>query len=317
MPPRATFRDVFAVREFRALWFSEILSVAGDRLALVALTLLVFNHTGSPLLTAMTYAAGYLPWVIGGLFLGTVADRHPRRSVMVVCDVVRTVLIAAMAVRGVPIGVLVALLFAATMFAPPFESARAAITPDIVPGELYPLGAAVIQTTFLAGQVLGAVGGGLTVAFIGVRPALIIDAATFVLSALFIGLGIKARPAAETRRRSVAAAGPDAGRLRAALRRSGDAYLAAVRLAGGVLHDSRGGGGPVCEGPRGRAESHQPGHQPGAGVHGVQHDDRHAAVHPGAGPPAPAAGLDGAASRADLRDAGPDGPPPWVLLPRS
>ncbi len=196
MPPRATFRDVFAVREFRALWFSEILSVAGDRLALVALTLLVFNHTGSPLLTAMTYAAGYLPWVIGGLFLGTVADRHPRRSVMVVCDVVRTVLIAAMAVRGVPIGVLVALLFAATMFAPPFESARAAITPDIVPGELYPLGAAVIQTTFLAGQVLGAVGGGLTVAFIGVRPALIIDAATFVLSALFIGLGIKARPAA-------------------------------------------------------------------------------------------------------------------------
>ena len=196
MPPRATFRDVFAVREFRALWFSEILSVAGDRLALVALTLLVFKHTGSPLLTAMAYAAGYVPWVIGGLFLGTVADRRPRRSVMVVCDVVRTVLIAAMAVRGVPIGVLVALLFAATMFAPPFESARAAITPDIVPGELYPLGAAVIQTTFLAGQVLGAVGGGLTVAFIGVRPALVIDAATFVLSALFIGLGIRSRPAA-------------------------------------------------------------------------------------------------------------------------
>ena len=41
VPLRATFRDVFAVREFRALWFSEILSVAGDRLALVALTLLV------------------------------------------------------------------------------------------------------------------------------------------------------------------------------------------------------------------------------------------------------------------------------------
>ena len=196
MPPRATFRDVFAVREFRALWFSEILSVAGDRLALVALTLLVFKHTGSSLLTAMAYAAGYLPWVIGGLFLGTVADRRPRRSVMVVCDIVRTVLIAAMAVPHVPIGVLVALLFAATMFAPPFESARAAITPDIVPGELYPLGAAVIQTTFLAGQVLGAVGGGLTVAFIGVRPALLIDAATFVLSALFIGLGIRSRPAA-------------------------------------------------------------------------------------------------------------------------
>jgi MFS family permease len=196
VPPRATFRDVFAVREFRALWFSEILSVAGDRLALVALTLLVYSHTRSPLYAAMTYAAGYLPWVIGGLFLADVADRRPRRSVMVVCDVVRTVLVAAMAVRGVPLVALVALLFAATMFAPPFESARAAITPDILQGERYALGTAVFQTTFLAGQTVGAVGGGFAVAFIGVRPALVIDAATFVLSAAFIGLGVRSRPAA-------------------------------------------------------------------------------------------------------------------------
>jgi hypothetical protein len=196
VPPRATFRDVFAVREFRALWFSEVLSVAGDRLALVALTLLVFYRTGSPLLTAIAYATGYVPWVIGGLFLADVADRRSRRSVMVVCDVVRAVLIAVMAVPHVPLVVLVALLFAATMFAPPFESARAAITPDILQGEQYALGTAVFSTTFLAGQTVGAVGGGFAVAFIGVRPALIIDAATFVVSGLFIGLGTRARPAA-------------------------------------------------------------------------------------------------------------------------
>ena len=141
MPPRATFRDVFAVREFRALWFSEILSVAGDRLALVALTLLVYHQTRSPLFTALTYAVGYLPWVIGGLFLSDVADRRPRRTVMVTCDAVRAVLVAAMAVPGVPLGALVALLFATTMFTPPFESARAAITPDMLQGERYVLGA--------------------------------------------------------------------------------------------------------------------------------------------------------------------------------
>ncbi len=196
MPPRATFRDVFAVREFRALWFSEVLSVAGDRLALVALTLLVFYHTHSPLLTAIAYATGYVPWVIGGLFLADLADRRSRRSVMVVCNVVRAVLIAVMAVPHVPLVVLVALLFAATMFAPPFESARAAITPDILQGEQYALGTAVFSTTFLAGQTVGAVAGGFAVAFIGVRPALIIDAATFVISGLFIGLGTRARPAA-------------------------------------------------------------------------------------------------------------------------
>ena len=125
VPPRATFRDVFAVREFRALWLSEVLSVAGDRLALVALTLLVYDRTQSSLLTALVYASGYLPWVIGGLFLADLADRYPRRSVMVVCDLVRAVLVAAMVIPHVPLLALVALLFATTMFAPPFESARA------------------------------------------------------------------------------------------------------------------------------------------------------------------------------------------------
>jgi MFS family permease len=196
VPPRPGFRDVFAVREFRALWLAEVLSVAGDRLALVALTLLVYERTRSPLLTALAYAAGYLPWVIGGLFLADLADRRPRRSVMVSCDLVRMVLVAAMVVPHVPLAGLVALLFATTMFAPPFEAARASITPDILQGEHYALGAAVLQTTFLAGQVIGAAGGGLAVAYIGVRPSLVVDAATFAFSGLLIGLGTRARAAA-------------------------------------------------------------------------------------------------------------------------
>jgi MFS family permease len=194
--PRATFRDVFGVREFRFLWSSVILSTAGDRLALVALTLLVYDRTGSPLLAALVFAAGYLPWVIGGLFLAELADRYPRRSVMVVCDVVRAVLVGAMVLPHMPIGALVALLFVATMFAPPFDSAKASVTPDILQGERYVLGTAALQMTLLAGEVIGAVGGGIAVAFIGVRSSLAIDALTFVLSALLIGLGLRARSAA-------------------------------------------------------------------------------------------------------------------------
>src|ERR1700748_3672933 len=139
VPPRATFRDVFAVREFRALWFSEILSVAGDRLALVPLTRRVCARTRSPLPAALAYAAGYLPWVVGGLFLADLADRRPRRTVMVACDVARAVLVTAMAVPAVPVTAVVGLLFAATMFASPSESARASMTPGILPGERYAL----------------------------------------------------------------------------------------------------------------------------------------------------------------------------------
>ena len=195
-PPRATFRDVFAVREFRAVWFSEILSVAGDRLALVALTLLVYDRTRSPLLTALAYASGYLPWIIGGLFLAVLADRYPRRAVMVTCDMARAVLVTAMVLPGMPVLGLAALLFATTAFAPPFDSSRAAITPAILPGELYPLGASVTQATFLAAQVAGVAVAGAAVEVTGVRPALAVDAVTFVLSGLLILLGTRARPAA-------------------------------------------------------------------------------------------------------------------------
>jgi MFS family permease len=193
--PKASFGEVFAVREFRALWSSVVLSAGGDRLALVALTLLIYDRTRSPLLAAVAYAAGYLPWVIGGLFLSDLADRRPRRTVMVSCDAARAVLVAAMAVPGMPLGALVALLYAATMLAPPFESARAAITPGILPGELYALGTSVIQTTYLTAEVAGGAAGGVAVAFLGVRPALVIDAATFAASGLLIGLFTRARAA--------------------------------------------------------------------------------------------------------------------------
>ena len=257
-PARATFGDVFAVREFRALWLSVVLSAAGDRLALVALTLLVYDHTRSPLLAAAANAAGYLPWLIGGLFLADLADRRPRRTVMVGCDAVRAALVMAMVVPGMPVTALVLLLFAATVFAPPFESARASITPDILAGERYALGAAVIQTTYLTAEVAGAAGGGIAVAFLGVRSALVIDAATFVASGLLIGLGTRARPGPAA---AQPAQGSPLARAAAGLRLVfGDRALRTLVLLGWLVvfytipqgiaapYAARLGGGPVATG---------------------------------------------------------------------
>ncbi len=195
---RATFADVLAIGEFRALWASQVLSVAGDRLALVALTLLIYDRTRSPMLAAVAYAAGYVPYVAGALFLSGTADRLPRRQVMVACDVIRALLVAAMVAPRVPLDALVALLYATTAIQPPFDAARSAIVRDTLPGDRYALGAAVMQTTFRVATVTGAAAGGLAFAFIGARPALAADAATFAASALFIRFGTTARTAAAT-----------------------------------------------------------------------------------------------------------------------
>ena len=193
---RAAFRDVFAIGEFRALWASQTLSEVGDRLALVALTLLVYERTHSPLLSAVAYSAGYIPWVIGGLALSGLGDRLPRRELMVACDMIRALLVAVMLIPGIPVAGLVGLLYATSMAQAPFEAARSAILPDILKGERYALAAAVMQTSFRVALVTGAVAGGITVAFIGARPALGIDAATFVASAMLVRFGTRSRPAA-------------------------------------------------------------------------------------------------------------------------
>jgi MFS family permease len=185
------------VGEFRALWASQILSVGGDRLALVALTLLIYDRTHSPLLAAVAFASGTLPYIVGALFLSSLADRFPRRSVMVVADAVRMVLVGVMLVPRMPLDALIVLLYAVTAIQPAFDSARSAIIRDIVTRETYPLAAGTLQSTFRILIVAGAALGGLLVALVGAHWALGIDAASFGVSGVVLQAGLRARPAAE------------------------------------------------------------------------------------------------------------------------
>jgi MFS family permease len=198
---RATFRDVFAIPEFRALWLAQVLSVAGDQLARVALTILVYDRTGSPLLAAVTFACSMFPSFIGGIALSGLADRFPRRSVMIACDLIRAVLVAIMVIPGIPLAGLVVLLFFVTLTGAPFLSARAAVYPDVLPGDRYVLGTAITQTTFLSAQVIGFAVGGTVVGLFGIRASLLADAATFVASALLVWLWVHARPPARAMER--------------------------------------------------------------------------------------------------------------------
>jgi len=187
------------VAEFRALWLAQLLSVAGDQLARVALTLLVFERTRSPLLAAVTFAASIVPAFVGGLTLSGLADRLPRREVMITCDLLRAALVIVMAMPGMGVGALVGLLVLVTMTSAPFTSARAALYPDILTGDRYVLGTAVTLTTIQFAQVIGFAAAGAVVGFFGVRTSLLVDAGTFILSALITRIWVRARPRAQIR----------------------------------------------------------------------------------------------------------------------
>jgi hypothetical protein len=115
--------------------------------------------------------------------------------VMIACDVFRAAVVVVMALPGMPLALLVALLAVVTLVSAPFTAARAAIYPDLLAGDRYVAGTAITLTTNQFAQVVGfAVSGGL-VALLGTRTSLGIDAATYGVSAVIVSLWVRRRPA--------------------------------------------------------------------------------------------------------------------------
>ncbi len=190
-----SFRQVLAVREFRVLWLVSIQSLLGDQIARVALAVLVFDRTRSGLATATVYALTFLPAVAGNVLLGPLTDRLPRRTVLVVGDVVRAVLLAVMAVPTLPLGLLAALLVVAVTVGAPWGAAESALIADILPTTDYPVGLGLRSATNQSAQLVGFAVGGAGVALLGAHLALAVNAATFAVSAIVLRARLHERPA--------------------------------------------------------------------------------------------------------------------------
>jgi MFS family permease len=178
---------VLAVSEFRALWFAEAQSVFGDQLAKVALTILVYDRTNSAMFAAFVYALTYLSALAGGLGLSQLADRFPRRSLMMTCTLIQAVLVGVMAIPDMPIPVLCVLVLGVGLVQAPALAAQNAVTREIfTDDDLYLRSQDLRGITTNTLILLGLGVGGLLVVGIGTTWALSINAVTFVVSAVLI-----------------------------------------------------------------------------------------------------------------------------------
>lgn len=191
----ATFREVLASGEFRALYAAAALSWFGDYVARAAVTALVYHRTGSVAASAATFAISYLPWLGLGTVLSALAERLPYRSTMINADLARMVLIALVAIPGLPVWAMILLLFATAVCNPPFDAARSALLPKVLDGDRYIVGVTIQNTSFQTAQIVGYVSGA-GLATTAPNGALLFNAVTFGISACLIGLGVHERPAA-------------------------------------------------------------------------------------------------------------------------
>jgi len=189
----ATFGEVFASTEYRAVYMASVFSWVGDFLAKAAVTSLVFAQTRSVTASAAAFAISFLPWVVGGPVLAALAERYPHRTVMIFCDISRAGLVALIAMPHMPLSVMLVLLFCTALLTPPFDAARSALLPRILEGDRYVVAVAVHNSTSQGAQLVGYVSGS-ALAAIHPRLALLIDAGTFVLSACLVGFGVRDHP---------------------------------------------------------------------------------------------------------------------------
>jgi MFS family permease len=187
---------VLGSAEFRALFVADIVSMLGNVVAAVALTVLVYEQTRSPALAASVMALAFLPYLLGGVLLGAAADRLPARRVLVVCDLLSAVLVAAMVIPGMPIAALLGLLFTNGLLSPVYQGVRAAVLPDVLPpGPGYILGRSMMRMVAQSAQIAGYGVGGLLLTVVSPRGALAFDAASFLASALLVRIGLARRRA--------------------------------------------------------------------------------------------------------------------------
>lgn len=199
----ATYREVFAVGQFRVLFGSYTLFLIGETVRMLALSVIVYAATGSPLMSALAYAAGFLPYALGGTLLLALADRWPPRTVMISYEVLRTAVSVVLAAGLLPVPAMLALVFVTSVPSAVVSASRTALLPDLLDGDRYVLGRAVFSMAAGSTQVLGFAAGGMLIDAVGAPGALWITAATGLASAGLLQLRLSHHP----RRRTGASAG--------------------------------------------------------------------------------------------------------------
>lgn len=191
-PPVASarYRDVFGVPEFRVLFALQSLLAGGESIRIIALSVLTFEETGSSLAAAVVFGAGMLPYVVGGAFLLSLADRVPGRRLLTAFHLLRFAVIAVFALDAVPLPVTILLLVVVGLFAPVGSAAVQGRLPALLPGDKYVLGRSLFTMTSAGSQVAGQGVGGLLLSVLTPSGTLWLAAGTAGLASLIAWLGL-------------------------------------------------------------------------------------------------------------------------------
>jgi MFS family permease len=175
-------------RNFRLLWSAQIVSEIGDWLYTVAIYSLLLEFTGSAKSVALAFVLQVLPQFFIAPTAGVINDRMSRKRVMIFADCSRAVIVLGMLLVRGPHSVmfLYCLLFLETVMWALFEPGRGAVVPNITRGTETLVANALSSTTWSFNLAVGSAVGGIVAVVFGRNTVFIVNALSFVVSALLI-----------------------------------------------------------------------------------------------------------------------------------
>src|SRR5277367_274937 len=187
-------------RNFRRLWMAQIVSEIGDWFYTLSIYTLLLQLTGRASSVALALVLQVLPQTLVGPTAGVVNDRLRRKHVMIAADLVRfAVVLAMLLVRSrSTVWLVYPLLLAETIMAAFFEPARSSVIPTIAARGEVLIANTLSSATWSVNLLIGASVGGVVAAFFGRDAVFILNAMSFLASALLIGGMRFAEPHAES-----------------------------------------------------------------------------------------------------------------------
>ena len=187
-------------RGFRQLWLGQVVSQMGDWFDTIALYTIILNLTGSGRDVGLLLVARFVPSFVFGPLSGVAADRFSRRSIMIISDLLRAVVVLGFLFvrRADQLWIIYVLTVLQLGFSTFFEPAKTAAIPSIVHERELVAANAISSVTWSVMLTLGAVIGGLITGWFGTDVAFVLDSLTFLLSAVLIAsVRLPKRPARE------------------------------------------------------------------------------------------------------------------------
>lgn len=186
---------------FRSLWSARAISFLGDSLSLVALMLYVANTTGQALAVALLLLVGDFAPSLLGPFTGVVSDRFDLRRVMVACELVQCALVAVIALILPSLPLLLVLVALRAIAGQVFQPASRAAVPALVDHRDLTRANSAIGFGANGLEALGPLVAAALFPVLDVRGVLLVDAATFMVSAALLA-SLPSLPPAEEGGRS-------------------------------------------------------------------------------------------------------------------